>query len=211
MVYVDNGIFLGPDDEQLQAAICEIQEAGLNIEDQGHPANYVGVNTKKMKDGSYEFTQQALIDSIIQDVGLNDAKTKPVPAKVAQLLHAHKDAPSFDLDFNYHSVVGKLNYLAQTNHPDIMYAVHQIAKFSADPREPPGDAILYLVGYLKKSCDLGVLFQPYKEKGFECYFDTDFSGNWTASIPDIDPSISKLHSGWVVLYAGCLIIWASIH
>jgi hypothetical protein len=46
MVYVDDGIFLGPDDEQLQAAIREIQEAGLNIEDQGHPANYVGVNIK---------------------------------------------------------------------------------------------------------------------------------------------------------------------
>jgi hypothetical protein len=53
------------------------------------------VNIKKVKDGSYEFTQQALIDSIIQDVGLNDTKTKLVPAKVAQLLHAHKDAPSF--------------------------------------------------------------------------------------------------------------------
>jgi hypothetical protein len=77
MVYIDDGIFLGPDDEKLQAAICEIQEAGLNIEDKGNPANYIGVNIKKMKDESYEFTQQALIDSIIQDVGLNDAKTKP--------------------------------------------------------------------------------------------------------------------------------------
>jgi hypothetical protein len=47
MVYVDDGIFLGSDDEKLQAAICEIQEAGLNIEDQGHPADYVGVNIKK--------------------------------------------------------------------------------------------------------------------------------------------------------------------
>ncbi len=65
MVYVDDGIFLGPDDEKLQSAICEIQEAGLNIEDQGHPADYVGVNIKKIKDGSYEFTQRALIDFII--------------------------------------------------------------------------------------------------------------------------------------------------
>jgi hypothetical protein len=144
MVYVDDGIFLGPDDEKLQAAISEIQEAGLNIEDQGHPANYAGVNIKMMKDRSYEFTQQALIDSIIQDVSLNDAKTKPAPAKVAQLLHAHKDAPSFDLDFNYPSVVGKLNYLAQTTCPDVMYAVHPVAKFSADPREPHGNAIMHL-------------------------------------------------------------------
>jgi hypothetical protein len=198
----------GPDNEKLQAAIHEIQEAGLNIEDQGHPADYVGTNIKKMKNGSYEFTERALIDSIIQDVGLNDGKTKPVPAKVSQLLHAHNDAPSFDLDLNYRSVVGKLNHLSQTTHPDVMYAVHQIAKFSADPREPHGDAILYLVRYLKKSRDLRVHFQTNQEREFECHCDADFSGNWLASIADVGPRTSKPCSGWVVFYAGCPIIWA---
>jgi hypothetical protein len=52
MVYVDNGIFLGKNDKQLKVAICEIHECGLNIEDQGHPADYVGVNIKKRKDES---------------------------------------------------------------------------------------------------------------------------------------------------------------
>ncbi len=51
MVYVDDGIFLGNDDLKLQAAIQEIQELRLNIEDQGHPADYVGVNIKKLQDG----------------------------------------------------------------------------------------------------------------------------------------------------------------
>ncbi len=73
MVYMDDCIFLGSDDLQLQEVIKEIQNLGLNIEDQGHPANYVGVNIKKLKYGSYEFTQQALIDSIINDVGLKVA------------------------------------------------------------------------------------------------------------------------------------------
>ncbi len=155
MVYVDDGIFLGPDDEQLKQAIHDIQNAGLNIKDQGHPADYVSINIKKSKDGSYEFTQQALIDSITQDISLTNAKTKPVPAKVAALLHAHHDAPVFSLNFNYHSVVGKLNYLAQTTRPDIMYAMHQIVKYSPNPREPHGKAILYLVRYLKKLRDLG--------------------------------------------------------
>jgi hypothetical protein len=53
MVYVDNGIFIGNDDSQLKEAIREIQALGLNIENQGHPANYVGVNIKRTKDGSY--------------------------------------------------------------------------------------------------------------------------------------------------------------
>ncbi len=74
IVYVDDGIFLGNDDSKLTDAIQDIQSSGLNIEDQGQPADYVGVNIKKMKDGSYEFTQRALIDSIIEDVGLKDVR-----------------------------------------------------------------------------------------------------------------------------------------
>jgi hypothetical protein len=48
MVYVDNDIFLGDDDSKLQQAIKDIQDMGLNIKDQGHPADYVGVNIKKL-------------------------------------------------------------------------------------------------------------------------------------------------------------------
>jgi hypothetical protein len=101
MVYVDDGIFLGNKDAQLQHAIREIQGLGLNIEDQGHPADYVGVNIKKLWDGTYKFTQRALIDSIIEDVGIKDSNTKPVPAKVSLHLHAFKEEPVFDLNFNY--------------------------------------------------------------------------------------------------------------
>ncbi len=133
MVYVDDGIFLGNDDSKLTDAIRDILSSGLNIEDQNHPADYVGVNIKNTKDGSYEFTQRALIDSIMENVGLKDAMVKPVPAKVSLRLHAPKDEPPFDLDFNYRSAVSKLNYLAQTTRPDIMYATHQVAKYSSDP------------------------------------------------------------------------------
>jgi hypothetical protein len=76
MVYMDDGIFLGDDDSKLQQAIKNIQDTGLKIEDQDHPADYIGVNIKKLRDGSYEFTQRALIDSIINDVGLKDAKVE---------------------------------------------------------------------------------------------------------------------------------------
>jgi hypothetical protein len=144
MVYVDDSIFLGKDDNQLKQVIQEIQGTGVKIEDQGHPADYFGVNIKRMCDGSYKFTQLALINAIIKDVNLTDGKVKPVPAKVSMPLHAFKDAPLFNLNFNYCSVVGKLNYLTQSSRGNIMYATHQIAKYSSDPREPHGEAILYL-------------------------------------------------------------------
>jgi hypothetical protein len=203
MVYVDNGIFLGNNDTQLQDAIKELQGLGLNIEDQGHPADYVGVNISKLQDRSYKFTQCALIDSIINDVGLNNSKSKPVSAKVLLQLHAFKDDPPFDMDFNYQSAVGKLNYLAQTTWPNIMYAMHQIAKYSLDPRLTHGDAILYLICYLKKMRDLGLKFKPHPDKGFKCYCNADFLGNWNKKFAPVDPSTAKSRSGWIVFYARC--------
>jgi hypothetical protein len=159
IVYVDDGIFISGDDDSITKAIRDITESGLEIEDQGHPSDYVGVLIKKHRNGYYEFTQRALIDAIIDDVNIGGAYTKPVPAKSSTLLHAHKDSPPFEecgFQFGYRSATGKLNYLAQTTRPDIMFAVHQIAKFSSDLRKEHGEAIVYLVRYLKKTRDLGL-------------------------------------------------------
>jgi hypothetical protein len=42
--------------------LCNLK---LSIEDQGHPADYVGVSIKKLKNGIIGLTQRALINSII--------------------------------------------------------------------------------------------------------------------------------------------------
>ncbi len=90
---------------------------------------------------------------------LGNSKVKAVPAKVSKILHAHLDKPPFLLKFGYQSVIGKLNFLAQTTRPDIVYATHQLTKYFSDPREPYGEAVLYLICYLKKTCDLGTHFK----------------------------------------------------
>jgi hypothetical protein len=212
IVYVDDGIFISGDDDSITKAIRDITDSGLEIEDQGHPTDYVGLSIKKHCNGYYEFTQRALIDTIINDVNIGDAYTKPVPAKSSTLLQHHKDSPAFsecDFHFGYRSVTGKLNYLAQTTLPDIMFAVHQIAKFSSDPRKEHGEAVIYLARYLKKTRDLGLRFKPDPSCGFECYCDADFSGNWSAIFASYDPSTAKSRSGWVIFYAKCPIIFGS--
>jgi hypothetical protein len=181
----------------------------MSIEDQGHRADNVGVFIKKFKNGVIELTQRALIDSIISDVALGDSKVKAVPAKVSKILHAHLDKPPFSLNFGYRLVIGKLNYSAQTTRPDIVYATHQLAKYSSDPREPHGEAVFYLTRYLKKTRDLGTRFKPNQDKGFKCYCDADFSGNWNKHLAPFDPSTAKSRSGWIMFYTGCPVVWAS--
>ncbi len=79
-----------------------------------------------------------------------------------------------------------------------MYAMHQIAKYSSDPRQLHGEAILNLVCYLKKMHNLGLKFKPDSKKGFECYRDTDFSGNWNKEFVPMNPSTAKSQSGWII-------------
>ncbi len=136
-------------------------------------------------------------------------KVKPVPTKGSLQPHTFKDEPTFDLNFNYRSAVGKLNYLAQTTRPYIMYAMHQIAKYLSHPRQSHGEAILYLVHYLKMTRDLGLKFKPDPKKDFECYCEADFSGNWNMEFAPMDPSTAKSQSRWIIVYAGCPISWAS--
>ncbi len=142
-------------------------------------------------------------------MALSNSKVKAVPAKVGKILHAHLDNPPFSLNFGYQSVIGKLNYLAQTTRPDIVYTTHQLAKYLTDPREPHGEADLYLICYLKKTCNLGTRVKPNRDKGFRCYCDADFSGNLNKHLTPFDPSTAKSRSGWIVFYAGCPVIWVS--
>eukprot|EP00804_Cyclotella_cryptica_P014903 CCRYP_017891-RA/>CCRYP_017891-RA protein AED:0.30 eAED:0.30 QI:0/-1/0/1/-1/0/1/0/244 len=166
----------------------------------------------KHSNGCIEFTQCALIDAIINDVNIGNAYTEPVPAKATQQLHAFKDSLQFDecdFNFNYRSVTGKLNYLTQTSLSDLLFATHQVAKYSSDPRNEHGEAIVYIVQYLKKTRHLGLKFRPNQSKGFECYCDADFAENWNKDFSQHDPSTAKSRSGWVIFYARCPIIWAS--
>ena len=210
VVYVDDGLCIDPSQARLNRLVKEINDTGLKIEDQGHPADYIGVNIRKDSKGYYHFSQLALIDAIIDDVGLTHSrKVKPVPAKVSVRLHAFQNSPVFDGSFGFRSAVGKINYLAQTTRPDILMAIHQIAKYSHDPRKEHGEAIIYLVMYLKGTRHIGLYFKPDPTKGFEDYCDSDFAGNWNKHFAHNDPSTAKSRSGWIVFYAGCPIIFGS--
>jgi hypothetical protein len=62
---------------------------------------------------------------------------------------------------------------------------------------------------LKKTRGLGLKLKPDPKKGFECYCDADFSGNWNREFAPVDPSTTKSQSRWIIFYAGCLVSWAS--
>ncbi|KAL7476584.1 hypothetical protein ACHAW6_002440 [Cyclotella cf. meneghiniana] len=78
ITYMDDSLFFGDNDDILVLIIRKT--AGINIEDQSYPANYVGVNIKNSRNQTNEFTQCALIDAIIDHADIDNSYIKTVPA-----------------------------------------------------------------------------------------------------------------------------------
>ncbi|KAL7483427.1 hypothetical protein ACHAW6_009079 [Cyclotella cf. meneghiniana] len=56
IVCVDDGILLGRFNDQLTKIIKELTDIGVEVEDQGHPADYMGINIKCLADCSCSFS-----------------------------------------------------------------------------------------------------------------------------------------------------------
>ena len=105
-------------------------------------------------------------------------------------------------------LIGKLNFLKKSTRPDIAYAVHQCARFQIDPKESHAKAVKRIGRYLLDTRDQGYIIRP-DDLMLECYADADFSGNWRRDIAEQDTSTAQSRTGFVILFAGCPLIWGS--
>jgi hypothetical protein len=210
IVYVDDGIFASPSNSAILQVITELQDIGFVIEDQGQITDYLGVNVEHLSDGRIKLSQPHLIDDILRDVNLSKRSPgKTTPAASTKILHRNSSSPAFDNQFNYRSVIGKLNFLEKCTCPDISYAVHQCARFSADPRKPHGEAIMHIAKYLQTRRNEGIILVPDPQKSLEVFADADFSGNWITSTAADDPSTAKSRTGFLITLANCPVTWSS--
>jgi hypothetical protein len=105
-------------------------------------------------------------------------------------------------------VTGKLNFLEKSTRPHIAYSVHQCARFLANPKVEHAKTLKLIARYLPATKNEGIICDP-NDQSFECYCDTDFSGNWNGDIAEYDSSTARSRTGYIVTYAGCPIVWAS--
>jgi len=61
---------------------------------------------------------------------------------------------------------------------------------------------------LLKTRHRGLTFKPTNDWKVDCYVDADFCGLWGAKDPD-DPIVSKSRTGFIIMLAGCPLMWKS--
>ena len=210
VLYTDDSILTGPDSSELDQTIQRMIEAGLNITVEGNISDFLGVQIQREGD-VFHLSQPHLISDILTELRLNDENTvtKSTPTASSKQLLRHLDSKPFDAHFDYRKIIGKLNYLEKCSRPDISCAVHQAARFVADPRFEHGKAIKWLGRYLKGNKDKGIYYRPDLSQGFQVYVDASFAGNWDPNVASWDSDTARSRTGYVIFYAGCPIVWAS--
>ena len=209
VLYTDDSILAGPDQAELDKVIKDLEDANLGITDEGDISDFLGVNIQQVGN-EFHLTQPKLIDSIIQDLHLDDdSHTKDIPMKSSKLLSRHPDSPDFDHHFNYRRVIGKLNFLEQSTRADISYATHMLARFSTCPKEEHGNAAKWLGRYLLGTRKQGIILRPDPDKGMEIYCDADFAGAWDSTLAGVDIDTARSRHGYIITYAGVPLLWKS--
>jgi hypothetical protein len=106
-------------------------------------------------------------------------------------------------------MIGKLNYLEKSSHPDLAYSVHDAARFSSDPKAVHSKAVKHIGQYLLGTKDKGMILKPDPTRSLKAFADADFCGLYDPETALYDPVTSKSRTGYIIKYMGCPIVWLS--
>ena len=77
-----------------------------------------------------------------------------------KVLNKNKYLKPFEHDWEYQSVIGKLNFLEKFTRPDLSYSTHCCVRFSIDLKESHKMAVERIVKYVCDIKEMGLIFSP---------------------------------------------------
>ena len=159
---------------------------------------------------------QGYIEQVLDDFGMSDCKSSPVPGTSLEILFgivneaesskprgaiSDDSHPQLQLS-NYRSGTGCLQWATQL-YPVITDAVSKLAQFNQDPKPHHLKALKKILRFLSGYRTSRITYtgadlsQPLQ---FVCYSDADWAG---------DTSDRKSTTGWIILLCGAAVSWCS--
>ena len=207
ITYVDDILIYGRTQEEIDDLIAKLKEDNLALRKEGTAEGYLGLDVTH-EGNKTTLSQPGLTKRIIEGLGLSSkfSTSCSTPAEKAALPR-DKDGEPATGSFNYKSVVGMLHYLNHTR-PDCAFAIHQVARYTFEPKKSHEVAVKRIGRYLKGTMDKGLILEPSDDLSIDCYPDADFAGLWGHEHPQ-DPHCVKSRTGYVITLAGCPVLWVS--
>lgn len=149
----------------------------------------LGIKVTKNSGGFY-LSQSHYIESVINKFKHLNIKDCSIPLDPSSKLMKNDGREIAQLE--YASAIASLMYAVQCTRPDIAFAISKLSRFTSNPSNDHWKAIGRVLGYLKKTKNLGLQYTKFLAvlEGF-----TDAS--WISSTGE-----SKSTSGWVFTLGG---------
>lgn len=92
--------------------------------------------------------------------------------------------------------------------PNMLFAVHQCAHYSQNPKRCHAEAVKRIGRYLKATSTKGIIYKPNGMNQLDCYVDADFTGGFSDEMVHLKASILS-RNGYIIFLNGCPIVFVS--
>jgi hypothetical protein len=179
VLYTDDCLLYARDTKEIDTFVKTLRnDYKLTLNDPDPIYDFLGIRFSHQKNGELHMSQTGLIDAVSESAHIPKGRLKNTPTPATAILHADKEGPARKESWDYPSVIGQLNYLAQKSRPDISFAVHQCARFFKEPKALHEKAVKGIIYYLQCTRDKPFIMKPNKNLSLDAYCDSDFAGVW---------------------------------
>ncbi|GKB28347.1 zinc finger, CCHC-type containing protein [Tanacetum coccineum] len=142
-------------------------------------------------------TQSHYIEKILKKLNSEDCSSVSTLMDPVEELKLNTSKPVDQLE--YSRAIGCLMYVMTSTRPDIAYAVGRLSRFTSNPSGQHWHAITRVFKYLKGTMNYGLSYV-----GYPSVLEASSDASWINHVED-----SSSTSGWVFLFGGGVISWAS--
>lgn len=194
-IYVDDGIILAEDEEEIEQLLVHLKEEfSMKVHDGDQ---FLGMEIKRHEDGHISIGQRGYAERMVARYKMEDSFPVSTPIDHNRSLCSLSN--SSEIKFPYRSAVGSLNYLAVTTRPDISFAVGVAGRHLEDPSAADVKGAKRILSYVKGTAKMLMTF-PGGKIELIGYSDSDYAG---------DTTDRRSTSGGVFLVAGAPVSWHS--
>lgn len=198
-VYVDDIIIFSRDSSSINE-LKSIINSKFKIDDIGQCEKVIGMRVK-CSAGVIKISQPDKISELCSELNMTDCRKVDSPMEAGLRLCAcdaearREECGRVEASW-YRSIVGKLNFIASTTRPDLMFPLSYLSQFSKCPHPEHATALRRVIRYLSCTKQLGI---RYDESGatFEAFSDSDWAGS-------VD---RRSYTGFVIKMSGGCVAW----
>ncbi|MBW0536645.1 hypothetical protein O181_076360 [Austropuccinia psidii MF-1] len=197
-IHVDDLAIFGPNLEDFKKEI----KNKFDMKDMGKANLLLGIKINHLEDG-FSLDQEHYIKELADKYEIKNLIPSNTPLKphLQLLISSYEEHEEFNnLNINYRSAVGSLNYISSNTRPDITFAVSHLSQFLEKPGISHWNACIRVLCYLYHSKTMCLTFKNHGFYHIKTYADADWGNN---------PNDRRSISGFTVSINQHLISWRS--